>query len=261
MLKSILEILQYRDLLFMLTLRDLKIRYKQAAMGFLWAIFMPIVAVCAGVVIKKAMAVVAQQPLDTQSIISMSVKVLPWTFFVSSLRFAVQSLVGNSALVTKIYFPRAVLPLASTLACLFDLGVSAIVLVVLLTIFKVGVSVYLFWIPLLLILLFNFTFGLGLLLSAANLFFRDVKYVVEVILTFGIFFTPVFYSSDTFGRWGFIMLINPVGSILEQINRVVVLREATDAFWLIYAVLSSTIMLLLGMHVFTMKESEFAENI
>src|SRR4051812_37836483 len=97
-IECIKEIVRYRDLLFVLVLRDLKVRYKQAAMGFLWAIFMPIIAVSAGVIIKKAMAVVSQQHLDMQGVVSISVKVLPWTFFVSSIRFAVQSLVGNSAL-------------------------------------------------------------------------------------------------------------------------------------------------------------------
>ena len=98
MIQMIKEIIEYRDLTMMLTFRDLRVRYKQAAMGFLWAIFMPIVAVLAGILIKKAMAVVSQQPLDTKGIISISVKVLPWTFFISSIRFSVQALVGNSSL-------------------------------------------------------------------------------------------------------------------------------------------------------------------
>ena len=260
-IEGIREIIRYRDLLFMLTLRDLKIRYKQAAMGFLWAIFMPIVAVLAGIVIKKAMAVVGNQPFDTKGIASISVKVLPWTFFISSIRFAVQSLVGNSALVTKIYFPRAVLPLSSTIACLFDFGISVIVLAALLAFFQLGVSIHILWTPLLIIFLFNFTFGLGLLLSAANLFYRDVKYVVEIILMFGIFFTPVFYEAKSFGRQEFLMLLNPVGSILEAINQTVVIQQAPDMVWLLYAFVSSTAMLVFGLWVFQKKESVFAENI
>ena len=261
MFQMLQEICKYRDLLFMLTVRDLRVRYKQAAMGFLWAIFMPVIAVLAGIVIKKAMAVVAQQPFDTQGIASISVKVLPWTFFVSSIRFAVQSLVGNSALVTKIYFPRAVLPLSSMIACFFDLGISVIVLTVLFAFFHLGVSIHIVWLPLLIIFLFNFTFGLGLMLSAANLFFRDVKYVVEVILMFGIFFTPVLYDAKSFGNQAFIMLLNPVGSILEAINQIVVIQQAPDLAWLSYAFASSTLMLFFGLWIFHKKESEFAENI
>ncbi len=260
-IECIKEIFRYRDLLFMLVLRDLKVRYKQAAMGFAWAIFMPIIAVCAGVIIKKAMAVVAQAPLDTKGIISISVKVLPWTFFVSSIRFAVQSLVGNSALVTKIYFPRAVLPLSSVMACFFDLMVAIPVLVILLIITQVGVSIHLVWLPLLIVLLFSYTFGLSLLLAAANLFFRDIKYIVEIILMFGIFFTPVFYEAASFARWKFIMLLNPLGSILEELNRVVVLQHAPEPVWMWYAVISSFFMLFFGLYVFAKKETLFAENI
>ena len=261
MYEAIKRIFQYRDLLTMLTTRDLRIRYKQAAMGFIWAIFMPIIAVCAGILIKKAMAVVSQRPLEVEDIISITVKVLPWTFFISSIRFSVQSLVGNSALVTKIYFPRAVLVLSSILACLVDFSIAMLVVIVLLTIFKVGVSVYLLWLPLFLLLLILYTFGLGLILSAANLFYRDIKYVVEIILMFGIFFTPVFYEASAFGRWKPIMLLNPLGSLLEQINAVVVFHRMPDMFWTSYAIAMSLIVFLLGMVIFHKAEPKFAENI
>lgn len=255
------ELYKYRDLLLMLTFRDIRIRYKQAAMGFLWAIFMPIIAVAAGILIKKAMAVVSGEYIDLKGIVSISVKVLPWTFFVSSLRFSVQSLVGNSALVTKIYFPKAVLPLASVLACFFDFSIAAIVLTFLLIGFKIGITIQIFWLPLLLILLFLFTSGLALFLSASNLFFRDIKYIVEIILMFGIFFTPVFYDAAQFGNWHVLLLLNPVGSLLESINHVVVLHESPNLFWLGYATFTSLLMLFIGMWVFAMKEPVFAENI
>jgi len=255
------EVIKYHDLLFMLTLRDIRIRYKQAAMGFVWALFMPLVAVAAGILIKKAMAVVSGQYVDMLGIVSISVKVLPWTFFISALRFAVQSLVGNRELVTKIYFPKEVLPLAAILACLFDFAIATIALTVVLMIVKLGVSVHLVWYPVLLLMLFLFTAGLGLLLSAANLFFRDVKYVVEIILMFGIFFTPVFYSASAFGNWEPLLLLNPVGSILEIINQVVVLKQAPNYFWLSYAAICSVVMFFVGYSVFDKKEPLFAENI
>jgi ABC-type polysaccharide/polyol phosphate export permease len=245
----------------MLTFRDIRIRYKQAAMGFMWAIFMPIIAVAAGILIKKAMAVVAGEYVDMTEVVSISVKVLPWTFFVSSLRFAVQSLVGNSALVTKIYFPKAVLPLASVFACFFDFLIAVVVLTVLLTIFKVGLSIYMLWVPFLVLLLFLFTAGLALLLSAANLFLRDVKYVVEIILMFGIFFTPVFYQAEQFGNWKLALLINPVGSVLESLNHVVVLHQPPQLLWVGYATLTSVLMFWGGMAFFAKQETVFAENI
>ncbi len=261
MKNAILEIFRYRDLLYMLTVRDIRIRYKQAAMGFLWAIFMPFVAVAAGILIKKAMAVVAGERIAMIDLASISVKVLPWMFFISSLRFSMQSLVGNSMLVTKIYFPKAVLPLASVAACFFDFVVATGVVVVILTIVKLGISLYLLWLLVLAVFLILLTAGLGLLLSAANLFYRDVKYIVEIVLMYGIFFTPVYYEASHFGNWKILLLLNPIGSILESVNRVVVLKEVPDPFWLTYAGLCSIGVFILGLYLFHRKEPEFAENI
>jgi ABC-type polysaccharide/polyol phosphate export permease len=255
------EILKYRDLLYMLILRDIRIRYKQAAMGFLWAIFMPILAVFSGVLIQKAMSIVSGKPMDTTGIMSIAVKVLPWTFFVSAIRFSVQSLVGNMSLVTKIYFPREVLPFSSIAACLFDLLIAIVTLIVLFIVLHVQTSVYLLYAPLLLLLLVLFTSGLGLLLASANLFFRDIKYVVEIILMFGIFFTPVFYQSSTFGKWKPILMINPVGSILELMNESIVFQQMPQPGWLLYAAVSSVAIFFIGMQVFHKTEPLFAEYI
>ena len=255
------ELLLYRDLLWMLTLRDIRIRYKQAMMGFVWAIFMPLVAISAGVLIKKAMAVVSGRYIDTLGIVSIAVKVLPWTFFISAIRFAVQSLVGNRELVTKIYFPRVVLPLASVLACLFDFLISVVVLVIILSFYNLGVSLHILWLPLILIFLFLFTTGLGLFLASSNLFFRDIKYVVEIILMFGIFYTPVFYQASQFGNWQSLLLLNPIGSLLEAINSTVVLKQAPDLFWLGYAGFCSVAAFSVGIIIFHKQEPFFAENI
>jgi ABC-type polysaccharide/polyol phosphate export permease len=169
--------------------------------------------------------------------------------------------VGNRELVAKIYFPRVVLPLASIVACLFDFSIGVITLTVLLTFFKLGVSIHLLWVPILFLCLLLLTIGLGLILSATNLFFRDVKYVVEIILMFGIFFTPVLYSVHSVGNWSTWLLLNPMGSILESLNSVVVLKQMPDLFWTGYAVLTSILIFVLGYIIFHKAEPAFAENI
>jgi ABC-type polysaccharide/polyol phosphate export permease len=260
-MEKLREILKYKDLLFMLTLRDIRIRYKQAIMGFAWAIFMPILATLSGLFVKKAIAIVSGRYLEMGEIVSITIKVLPWTFFISSIKFAVNSLVGNRELVTKIYFPREVFPFASTLACLFDFSVAAVGLSLLLIFIHIGISIHILWLPLLLIFLILFTTGLGLFLAAANLFYRDVKYVVDVILMFGIFFTPVFYEAGQFGKWKTLLLLNPMGSILEAINSSVVLHQMPETFCILYAGLTSIVMFLIGFIVFHKTEPIFAENI
>lgn len=255
------EIIKYRDLLFMLAMRDIRVRYKQAVMGFAWAIFMPIMAIFAGVIIRLAISFISGKPLDLTSIVSIAVKVLPWTFFVSAIKFSVNSLVSNRTLITKIYFPRETLPFGAMLACLFDFFIALCTLCILLIIAQVGVSIHLLFIPFLLIFLILFTMGLGLILSAANLFYRDVKYIVETILMFGIFFTPVFYSAATFGKWETLLLLNPIGSILEAINSSVVLHQMPDLLWFSYAGISSILIFVLGMRFFRRLEPQFAERI
>lgn len=255
------QIFQYKDLMFMLIKRDLKIRYKQAAMGFLWAIFMPIMAIAAGVIIKFAISILSGKGFEIKEIVTVSVKVLPWTFFVNAIKFSVNSLVGNRELITKIYFPREVFPWAATLACFFDFIIAGITLLIFLFFAQIDINMLFFWVPYLLTLLLLFTLGLGFMLSSANLFFRDVKYIVEIILMFGMFFTPVFYEAKTFGKWGNILLLNPIGSILELINQVLVLKQSPDIFWIFYTSITSIAFFILGMLIFNKLEPLFADYI
>jgi len=261
MIEMIQELIQYRELLGALTWQNIRIRYKQTAMGFLWALFMPIIIVLSGIVVKKAMAVVSGRPLELTEIASVTVKALPWAFFIGAIRFSVTSLTGNMNLVQKIYFPREMFPFSYILAQLFDFVIATFVLAIVLIFAKVGVSIYLIWLPILILFLILFTTGLSLILSCGNLFFRDVKYIVDVILTFGIFFTPVFFSASMFGKWKTLLLLNPIGAILESINNVVVLHQAPEPFWLTYAGLWSIICFLVSWYIFHKAESTFAENI
>ncbi|MBE0568542.1 MAG: ABC transporter permease [Deltaproteobacteria bacterium] len=255
------ELIQYRNLLWMLTLRDIKIRYKQTVMGFLWAFFMPLLIVCAGLIVKKGFSIVSGKPLELSELISVSIKSLPYSFFIASIRFATNSLVGNANLVTKIYFPREVFPVAAVLANLFDFMLASVFLVVLLAIAGFQADYHALWVPFLMFSLILFTMALGMLLSCANLFFRDVKYIVEVLVTFAIFFTPVFYDASMFGKWAPLLLINPVGAILENINNVVILHRAPDMFWLSYSVFWAVGGLIVSWNVFHRLEFLFAEKI
>jgi len=141
------ELIEYRHLLLMLAWRDIRIRYKQTVMGFLWALLMPALIVAAGILVRKVFAVAQGAPMDAAASASVAVRALPWAFLVGSIRFATVSLTGNSTLVTKVYFPREVLPVAAVLASLFDLGVAAAVLAVVLALLDVTPSVHLAWVP------------------------------------------------------------------------------------------------------------------
>ena len=211
------ELGEYYELLLQMTLRDIRVRYKQAVMGFAWAILMPMLVVGAGFIVKYAMAQMAGSELETDSFAGMTVKAIPWAFFVGALGFATNSLVANINLVTKIYFPREIFPLSAVLAQTFDSTIgSGVVAVILFVFLGVGISFQILWAIPLVILLLAFTTGMALVFSSANLFFRDVKYIVQVVLTFGIFFTPVFYEPANLGPVGSqLMMLNPLAPLLE----------------------------------------------
>lgn len=214
-----LDLWHHRDLLMQLTLRDIRIRYKQAVMGLGWAIFMPVVIVLAGLLVRLAMAQVSGGELELAGMAGVAVKALPWAFFVGAIGFATPSLTGNINLVTKIYFPREVLPLSATLAQTFDTLIGAVVLVLVLPFLGVMPSVAWLWAPVLGLLLFLFTAAASLFLSCANLFFRDVKYIVQVLLMFGIFFTPVFFEPAMFGPVGSqLLMLNPLSPMIEGLR-------------------------------------------
>ncbi|MFZ0945527.1 MAG: ABC transporter permease [Syntrophobacteraceae bacterium] len=214
------EVVEYRELLFQMTLRDVRIRYKQAVMGFGWALFMPMMIVAAGLLIKMVMAQMSGGRLEAAGAGSMMVKALPWSFFVGAVGFATNSLTSNAGLVSKIYFPREIFPFSATLAQMFDTAIGSILLaLVLFGFMKIGISIEILWIFPLVLCLLMLTIGAGLLLSCANLFFRDVKYIVQVLITFGIFFTPVFYDAVNLGPSGCrILMLNPLAPIFEGLR-------------------------------------------
>ena len=226
MKEQLLELYKHRELLYMLVYRDIKVRYKQTVMGFLWAILMPVLIIMAGVVVRYAYAVMSGKPMQTADIVSVAVKSLPWAFLVQSIRFGLNSLSGNYNLVTKIYMPKEIFPMAAVLSSLFDFCVASGALVILLVVTRIGWSAYLLWTPVLLLTMVALATGIAMLVSAASLFFRDVRYIVEVVLTFGIFFTPVFFDVRMFGDKGKWLMLNPVAPILDGFSACIVRQQS-----------------------------------
>lgn len=255
------ELYKFRELLYMITYRDIKIRYKQSVMGFFWAILMPILIVLSGVVVRYAYAIVAHAPLKTTDIASVAIRSVPWAFVVSSIRFAVNCLSGNHNLVVKIYFPKEIFPIASVLACLFDFFVASSGLVVLLFFMKVGWSIYLLWVPVLTATVVVLCLGIGFVVSAASLFFRDVRYLIEIFVMFGIFFTPVFYDVRMLGERGKWLMLNPIAPILDGLSASIASHRPPDLGWFLYSLIVSLVLLLFGFLLFKRLEPAFAESI
>ncbi|MGQ0648894.1 MAG: ABC transporter permease [Gemmatimonadaceae bacterium] len=217
------DLVHYRELLRELTMRDLRIRYKQAAMGVAWAVLTPLIVVLAGWVLRVAFSYAAGGPVSRAELGGVALKSLGWAFFVGALGFGTASIPANLPLVTKVYFPRELLPLSTVVTQVVDTAIGAAALVIVLPFFGVGVSVELLWAIPLVVLLIALTTGVVLLASCANVFFRDAKHLVQIVMSFGIFFTPVFFDADAFGprglRW---LMVNPLAPLLEGIRIAVV---------------------------------------
>jgi ABC-type polysaccharide/polyol phosphate export permease len=217
------DVIGARDLLRHLVRRDIRVRYKQSAMGLAWVLLMPTLVVFSGMIVRLAVAQHGGAPLDRAVVGGLALKSVPWGFVVGGLGFATASLVTNQNLVTKIYFPREVLPLAALLTQGFDSGLALLAVIVALPFLGLTVGPALLWVPLLLVLLFLQVLAAGLILSCGNVFFRDVRYIVQVVLTFGIFFTPVFYEPAMLGAQGsLLVMLNPVAPLLEGLRLVAI---------------------------------------
>jgi lipopolysaccharide transport system permease protein len=250
-----------RDLLYMIAWREIKIRYKQSVMGFMWAILLPAVIVTAGIIVRYGMSALSGKPISGQEIAGITVKGLVWAFFAGSLRFSSTSLIGNPNLVTKIYMPREIFPLATILSQLLDFGVASSLVVVVFAVTRLGASWQLLWVPVLLLITVALATGWALLISAACLFFRDVKYLVEVVITFAIFVTPVFYDVEMFKKWANLLLLNPLAPLIEGLEKCIVYGTAPDLPWVAYSCVVALVSLVGGFYFFKRWEPAFAESI
>jgi ABC-type polysaccharide/polyol phosphate export permease len=255
------DLVRRRDLLYMLAWREIKVKYKQSVMGFLWAIFMPIVIILAGLMVRHAAASLAGRSIRFEDFLLVSAKAVPWAFFVTAIRFGSNSLVSNANLVTKIYMPREIFPIAAICSAFVDFAIAASVLAIVMAIVGIPLHAGLLLLPAFIAMLVMLSMALAVFLSAAGLFFRDVKYIVEVILTFAIFFTPVLYEVTMFDRWAALLMLNPVAPVLEGIGAVVANRPLPDPAWFAYSGGVAVAGLAAALVFFKRLEPYFAESV
>ena len=252
------EQLQYRELLFQMTKRDLLLRYKQTTMGFAWAIFMPLVNTAVFAVVFTRVS-----PIDVGMpyVLFAFTGLLAWNFSASSFKFAVNSLTTNPNLVTKVYFPREIFPLSSVLVCLMDFAVGSLVVIGLMVYYRVHLTWAIAALPVVLLVHILFTFAVSLMLAMANLFYRDVKYLFDVLITVWMFATAVLYPINVGGRLGQVLQLNPLTPIIEGYRSVLIRGElpATEPFLVATGI--SLILLVVSWLAFHRAEFQFAENI
>ena len=273
--RLLVDAVRFRDLLLALTYRDIRVKYKQAFLGVFWVFFMPVVAIASGIVFRLAIWFFKSQAGSSESfgmsqIVPVMVKSVPWLLFAGIVGGSSTSLINSMGLITKIYFPRQVVPFSTILSSMFDFTISLsgmCLVLVLATLFvpggadAVNVTTHYLWLPVLLLILVTLATGLGLFFSCATLFMRDVRYLVQMCLNYGVFFSLVFLHYEDFQGWGWIFFINPVAPILESIRTIVTQgRIAPDILpWLAYSTAVAVIVMIFASRFFNRSEALFAE--
>jgi ABC-type polysaccharide/polyol phosphate export permease len=253
------EQVQYRELLYRITARDLVLRYKQTVMGFGWAVFMPLLNTAVFSVIFTRVA-----PIETPVPYPLFAYcgLCAWNFFASSLRFSVVSLTSNPNLVTKVYFPREIFPFSAVLVSLVDFGVASTVIVAFMAYYGVAPTAALLWLPVVLAIHVAFTAGVALLLSMANLFYRDVKYLFELVLTVWMFATSVLYPLERLGgRLATLVRLNPMTPIIDGYRAALLGVPISDPQGLVLAAVIAVSLLAGAWILFHRSEFKFAENL
>lgn len=253
------EVWRYRELLYFLTWRDVKVRYKQTAVGVLWAILQPVLTTAIFTVIFSRFArfetITVPYPLFALS------GLLVWLFVNNSVTFASGSLINNTNLVTKIYFPRLIVPLAAVFSNLIDLLFGFGVLSVLMIYYGADLSRQILFAPFFIVLAVVLVLSFGTLFSALNVRFRDIKFALPFFLQIWMFLSPVFYPADILtGKWRTAFAFNPLTGILEGF-RASLFGGEFDWFAVGISIVLTIAALLISLFVFKRMEDDFADVI
>ena len=254
------DLWEYRELLYFLTWRDIKVRYKQTVLGAAWAIIQPFFTM---VVFSLFFGRLAKIPSDGIPYPLFAFAALvPWTFFANGLSQSSNSLVGSAELITKVYFPRLIIPVSSILSGLIDFVIAFAVFILMALYYGISPSISIIVLPFLLLLGFITALGVGLWLSALNVRFRDVRYIIPFLTQFWLFATPIAYPSSLLSEpWRTVYGMNPMVGVVEGFRWALLGTETAPGAMIIVSSLVAVCLLVSGVFYFKRVEKYFADVI
>ncbi len=267
MIVRVQELVGYRELVRNLVLRDLKVRYKNSALGFLWSLLNPLLMT---LVFTVVFTVMLPQDIDNFPVFFMA-GFLPWTFLSASVLGGTSSIVRNSHLIKKVYFPREILPLSEVLSNLVNFLLAMIVLFGLIIASGIGITPAVLMLPLIILAQFAFTLGIAMFLATANVFYRDTQHIMEVVMQAWFFLTPIFYSinrlpaeAQVLGQVIDVRLwarrLNPMASLVAAYQDVLYWGEFTGLDFFLRTFVTCVLVLIAGYLVFCRFSSVFGEE-
>ncbi len=259
-LSSLTEFWRYRELLYFFAWRDIKVRYRQAVLGAAWAVIQPLLNM---IVFAFIFGQLAHMPSNGIPYPLFSYCALvPWTYFSGTLGLASNSLTGNTALITKVYFPRVLLPAGTILAGLLDFAIAALLLVGMMFYYHVKVTWLLLLAPLSLLLMVILTLGAGMLLAAMSVKYRDIKYVLPFVIQLMLFATPIIYPASVVPvRFRPFLALNPIWGMVDSFRACVLPGEPFDFKLLAISIGVSLVVFVAGLYYFRKSERSFADVI
>jgi lipopolysaccharide transport system permease protein len=254
------DLWRYRELVYFLTWRDILVRYKQTLLGAAWAILQPLMQMLVFNFLFGNMADISTGEVP-RAIFTFSA-LLPWNLFSKSLSDASRSLVTNRAMITKVYFPRLVIPLASILSGLVDFLIAFVILVGMMVYYQVSVTSAIWTLPIVLLFTLILALGVGLWFSAWNLHYRDVRYFIPFLTQFWMLASPIAYPlSEIPEKWQTLYMINPMVGVVESFRWALVGGDPVPSFALIMTVVISIVVLVSGLFYFRRMERTFADTV
>lgn len=252
------ELWEYRELLYFLVWRDIKVRYKQTFLGVAWAIIQPLMTMVVFSIFFGHLGKMSSDGLP-YPIFSFAALV-PWTLFSNGLIQATNSLVSSSGLIKKVYFPRLIIPIATVLASVVDFFIAFLILLVLMLIYGIVPTVNVLWLPLFVVLTLVASLSVSLWLSALNVKYRDVKYIIPFLAQIWLFATPIAYSSSILpAQWRAVYGINPMVGVVEGFRWALLGTNTQPGWMVIVSAVAAILMLISGAYYFRRMEKSFAD--
>ena len=260
------DLWRYRELFYILSWRDLKVRYKQTIIGVVWSVLRPLLTM---VIFTFVFGNIAKftPPEGIKYAVLVFAGLLPWQFFASGLTEASNSLIGNEKLISKVYFPRMIIPAASVITSLVDFFISLALMFLLLIWYGIVPSINIFFLPLFILMAFFASFGVGLWLTALNVKYRDFKHVVPFLVQLGLYVSPVGFLSEVASRiipekFRLLYYLNPMAGVIDGF-RWCFFGDKTPIYWngMFVSLAVIIIFLLIGIRTFRKMEKSFADLI
>lgn len=254
------ELWQYRELFWFLALRDILVRYKQAVIGIAWSILQPIFTMTVFSVIFGFLAKLPSDGVPYPILIFTAL--LPWQFFANSMSASSQSIVGSASIISKVYFPRLIIPTSAVISGTIDFCISFVILIGMMFWFRIMPTVNIIYLPFFVLLAFIAALAIGLWLSALNAEFRDVFYIVPFLVQAGLYLSPVAYSSSIIPeKWRFLYSLNPMAGVIDGFRWCIL--GITTPHWpgIMMSIISILVVFIGGLLYFRKMERTFADVI